>query len=65
MLLRREGRIVANKSVLPLRTDDDHGADFFQFTPDQTGRFVYAVEDPCVPGRSDRREQVRARLCSR
>lgn len=48
VVLRREGQVVASKPVT-LKAGDDVQAVSFQFTPDQTGRFVYTVAVPVFP----------------
>lgn len=48
VVLRREGQVVATKNIR-LNSDDDGQLVSFQFTPDQTGRFVYTVEVPIYP----------------
>ena len=48
MVLRREGQVVASKTVR-LSSDDDAQTVAFTFTPDQTGRFVYTVGVPVFP----------------
>jgi uncharacterized membrane protein len=48
VVLRREGQVVASKTVT-LKSGDDVQAVSFQFTPDQTGRFVYTVAVPVFP----------------
>lgn len=48
VVLRREGQVVASKSIT-FRTPDDVHTVPFSFTPDQTGRFVYTVSVPVFP----------------
>jgi hypothetical protein len=48
VVLRREGQIVATKSV-EFSGDDESKQVSFTFTPDQTGRFVYTVSVPVFP----------------
>ncbi len=48
VVLRREGQVVATKTVL-FDADDDAKTVRFTFTPDQTGRFVYTVALPVFP----------------
>jgi len=48
VVLRREGQVVANKTIR-LNSDDELQTVSFQFTPDQTGRFVYTVGVPVFP----------------
>lgn len=48
VVLRREGQLVATKTV-QFKERDEHVPVSFQFTPDQTGRYVYTVEVPVYP----------------
>ncbi len=48
VVLRREGQVVASKNIR-LNSEDDLQTVSFQFTPDQTGRFVYTVGVPVFP----------------
>ena len=48
VVLRREGQVVASKSI-QLKSSDDLQVVSFQLTPDQTGRFVYTVAVPVFP----------------
>lgn len=48
MVLKREGQVVANKTVSVKKADDLQKVPF-TFTPDQTGRFVYTVSVPVFP----------------
>ncbi len=48
LVLKREGQVVASKSV-ELKTADELVHVSFTFTPDQTGRFVYTVSVPVFP----------------
>jgi len=48
VVLRREGQVVASKSV-QLNGGDELVQVSFQITPDQTGRFVYTVSVPVFP----------------
>jgi len=48
VVLRREAQVVASKNVT-LKQDGKPEAVSFQFTPDQTGRFVYTVSVPVFP----------------
>lgn len=47
-VLRREGRVVASREVR-FDNNDETKTVSFQFTPDQTGRFVYTVTMPVYP----------------
>ena len=49
VVLKREGVVVASKSVM-LTGDRATATVAFTFTPDQTGRFVYTVSVPVYPG---------------
>lgn len=48
VVLKREGQVVATKTVR-LKSADDTETTSFTFTPDQTGRFVYTVSVPVFP----------------
>lgn len=48
VVLRREGQVVATKAVR-LASNDDAQVVSFNFTPDQTGQFVYTVAVPVYP----------------
>jgi Putative glutamine amidotransferase len=48
VVLRREGQVVATRSVT-FTADEDVKQVSFTFTPDQTGRFVYTVSMPVYP----------------
>lgn len=47
--LKREGQVVATKQVA-IAGDDHRTSVSFTFSPDQTGRFVYTVSAPVLPG---------------
>ena len=49
VVLRREGQVVGTKTVT-LQGDETKLSVPFTFTPDQTGRFVYTVSVPVLPG---------------
>ena len=48
VVLRREGQVVATKTVT-IHSDKQSEVVSFTFTPDQTGRFVYTVALPIFP----------------
>ncbi len=47
--LKREGQVIATKQVVVSQADQRSTVSF-TFSPDQTGRFVYLVSAPVIPG---------------